>query len=380
MKKNMKTNLKNTTGWIMAFCLVSLMLAGCGSSSSYSAKEAGAPVPEYEDAYYGEEAAYAADMGDYYTDDVYEMEEAPEAGSAGSENAEILNESAQSSSRKLIKNVNLNVETEEFDKFMANIESKVTSLGGYVEMSEISGRSLYNTTSNRYASITARVPNDKLDAFVESVTSQSNITNKTMSTEDVTLQYADTQAHIDSLKTEQQRLNDLILKAEDLDTLLTLEARLTEVSYQIESYERQIRSLDNKVDYATIYIYVDEVTHYTPVEEEPLSAGQRISRGLSENLYQIGHGFQEFGIGFVIGLPYIILTLLIFGLIGLVIFLIVKAIVKAGKRNAEKNRMLQQQRIANAPAQRQTPVKPAQAKQQNTPAEEKPQNSEPDKK
>lgn len=331
----MKKNIGRIGEQILAFCGIALLLAGCGSSS-YATKEAAASY----DGAYAEEAYYdaePAEMGDYYTDDVYETE------GTTAENAEILNENAQSSSRKLIKNVNLNVETEEFDKFLANIESKVLSLGGYVEMSEVSGRSLYNTTSNRNASITARVPNDKLDVFVESVTAQSNITNKTLSTEDVTLEYADTQAHIESLKSEQQRLNDLITKAEDLDTLLTLEARLTEVSYQIESYERQIRSMDNKVDYATIYIYVDEVTHYTPVEEEPLTAGERISRGLSENLYQIGHGFQEFGIGFVIGLPYIILTLTIIGLIGLVIFLIVKAIIKAGRKNAEKNRQLMQQ-------------------------------------
>ena len=361
MKKNSKMQMKNVTVWIMAFCMASMLLAACGSSSSsYATKEAGAT---YNDAY-AEEAYYDAEvpeMGDFSTDDVYET---GDGGTA--QNAEILNENAQSSSRKLIKNVNLNVETEEFDKFLANIESKVVSLGGYVEMSEVSGRSLYNTSSNRYASITARVPNDKLDAFVESVTAQSNITNKTLSTEDVTLEYADTQAHIESLKSEQQRLNDLITKAEDLDTLLTLEARLTEVSYQIESYERQIRSMDNKVDYATIYLYVDEVTHYTPVEEEPLSAGERIRRGFSENVYQIGHGFQEFGIGFVIGLPYIILTLTIFGLIGLVIFLIVRAIVKAGKKNAQKNRQLQQQQMQHA-----QPVKPVTQKQPNDNPEKK---------
>ncbi|MCR5221560.1 MAG: DUF4349 domain-containing protein [Lachnospiraceae bacterium] len=342
MKKNVKM-----TRCIPAALAVVLLLAGCGSSSA----DSGSYKSAQEEAYYDEEPVAAAAEGDYmYTDDVYAAEEAYEEEAydeSAPQDAEIINENAQSSTRKLIKNVNLNVETEEFDKFLANIEQKVNSLGGYIEMSEISGRSLYNTSSNRHASITARVPNDKLDSFVSSVAEQSNITNKTLSTEDVTLEYADTQAHIESLKSEQKRLNDLITKAEDLDTLLTLEARLTEVSYQIESYERQIRSMDNKVDYSTIYIYADEVTHYTPVEEVKKSAGERIRTGFAENLYQIGNGFKEFGIGFVIGLPYVILVLTIIGLFALVIFLIVRAIVRAARRSAERNRAVMQQNMQN---------------------------------
>ncbi|MBR6451923.1 MAG: DUF4349 domain-containing protein [Lachnospiraceae bacterium] len=342
-----------TTKITVAAILTGLLLAGCGSSAAYE-KNMGSSRD-----YYDEPAMAMTEEAYYDTDDVYESEEmddySGETGTTEGENAEILNENSSDSSRKLIKNVNLEVETEEFDRFIANVEHKVNALGGYIENSTISGRSLYNTYDNRNASITARVPNDKLNDFVTAVTEQSNITSKSLSTEDVTLQYADTKAHIESLKSEQERLNDLIKQAEDLDTLLTLEARLTEVSYQIESYERQIRSMDNKVDYATIYLYVEEVTHYTPVQEEPLSAGERISRGLSENLYRIGHGFSEFGIGFVIALPFILLTLIIVGLIALVIVLIVKAII----RRVERSNARRQARMANAPAQgRAAPVSP----------------------
>ncbi len=345
----------NPVAIIIAATLTSALLAGCGSSSSAtkeSVRDSGGYYAD-EAVAYAEEAAPEA----YYTDDVYET--ADMAEESGSTEAEIVDEGAVATDRKLIKNVNLNVETEEFDKFLANIDAKVQTLGGYIETSEVSGRSLYNTSSNRYASITARIPNNKLDTFVTTITEQSNITSKSLSTEDVTLQYADTKAHIESLKTEQKRLNDLIEKAEDLDTILTLEARLTEVSYQVESYERQIRSMDNKVDYSTVYIYVDEVTHYTPVEQEPLSAGERIAQGLSENLYKIGHGLSEFGINFIIALPFIILTLVILGLIALVIILIVKGALKASSKNSAKR----QQQINAANAQGAKPVQPVQPAQ-----------------
>ncbi len=385
--------MKRTACWgkiVAGFAAVSLLLAGCGSAqASYdggykSAEDSTAMAAAgVEPGYYADEEAYY----EYDTDDVYEAE--AEEAAASTENAEILEENAQSSGRKLIKNVTLNVETEEFDKFLANIDRKVNALGGYVESSEVSGRSLYNTATNRYASITVRIPNDRMDDFVASVTEQSNITSKNISTDDVTLEYADTKAHIDSLKEEQKRLNDLIAMADDLDTLLKLEARLTEVSYQVESYERQIRSLDNKVDYATIMLYVNEVTHYTPVEQEPLSAGERISRGLSENLYKIGIGFREFGIGFVIALPYIILALLFVGLLALVIILIVKVCIKKAKKNEEKRRSMMQARQAaqqnrvqpkpQAPAKGPKPAPGAVKKEQaNGPEEQKPETDKPE--
>ena len=137
--------------------------------------------------------------------------------------------------------------------------------------------------------------------------------------------------------------------------------------------------MDNRVDYSTIYLYVEEVTHYTPVEDEPLSAGERISRGLSENLYRIGNGFKEFGIGFVIGLPFIILTLLIIGLIALVIWLIVRAIIKASKKSAEKNRARQMQHAQTAVQKPVTSVKPVSTKPVSTKPAEQTEDQKTDK-
>ena len=56
------------------------------------------------------------------------------------------------------------------------------------------------------------------------------------------------------LETEQQRLLELLETAESLDDILTIESRLTEVQYELDSKESQLRTYDNQIDYSTVYL------------------------------------------------------------------------------------------------------------------------------
>ena len=68
--------------------------------------------------------------------------------------------------RKLIKRVSLDVETNMFDELMNNLETKITSLGGYIESSNTwNGSSYYQSTAARNSNLTVRIPKDKLDSF-----------------------------------------------------------------------------------------------------------------------------------------------------------------------------------------------------------------------
>lgn len=149
--------------------------------------------------------------------------------------------------RKLIRNVTLSVETDAFDQMMKTLTDKVGELGGYVEQSDISGNSLnyQNELVPRYASLTVRVPIDRLDGFVSTVEANGNITNKSENTQDVTLQYSDLESRKKSLSVEQERIWALLEKADTLEAVIALEERLSEIRYQLESMESQLRLYDN---------------------------------------------------------------------------------------------------------------------------------------
>ena len=235
--------------------------------------------------------------------------------------------SAATTERKLIKNVDMNVETREYDKLLASVENKVTELGGYIEsLDAYNGSSYYNYRSTRNANMTIRIPKDRLDEFLNTVSDLGNVTSRSENVQDVTLTYVDLESHRDALQTEQERLLQLLEQAESIEDIITIEQRLSDVRYQLESMESQLRSYDNQVDYSTVYLYIDEVEVYTPVEEE--TAWERISAGFMDSLKSIGEGMKEAAIWFVIHIPYLV----IWAIVIVILVLILKKIKKRTKR------------------------------------------------
>ena len=91
--------------------------------------------------------------------------------------------------------------------------------------------------------------------------------------------------------------------------LLEIEARLTDVRYELENYASQLRLLDNQIDYATIYLYIDEVQEYTPVEEPGFF--QRIKNTFGHALEGLADGIVNITVFLVGNSPYI----LVFGIL-----------------------------------------------------------------
>lgn len=243
-----------------------------------------------------------------------------------------------STERKLIRTINLTAETTAFDTLLADIGQTVTALDGYTEQSDVSGNSLYDSYSrNRHAYLLVRIPADKVDSFISQVSDRANITNTYESTEDVTLQYSDLESRKKSLSIEQERLWELLEKADTMEAIIALEARLSEIRYELESFESQLRIYDNKVDYSTVSLNINEVPVLTPTT--PDSVITRIQKGFSRNLSDLSEGLVNFFVWFLSSLP----TLVLLAVIVLIIILILRKIKKRTKK-------LQQQKNNPAPA------------------------------
>lgn len=244
---------------------------------------------------------------------------------------------AVNSQEKIIRRASLDVETQDFDKLIQTIDTEINLLGGYVESSNISGR-YYYSDNLRYGNIVARIPKDKLEQFIGNVYDISNVVNKQESTENVTLQYVDTESHKKSLEIEQERLLALLEKVEKLEDILTLESRLSSVRYELESYERQLRLYDNLVEYSTVTLNIQEVERMTVTEVAKPSVWDRISNGFADTMYDIGEGVKNFFVWFVVNLPYLLIW----------VFIIVVSVLigrKCYKKSKAKN-MAQQKESA----------------------------------
>ena len=243
----------------------------------------------------------AMDNG-YYEETVTE-EAAPEEGLAtGVDDVEVKESSDALKNRKLIERVSITVQTKAYDNFIANVDKAVNEYNGYIEHSDIFNDTEYDRDRSAY--LTIRIPAENLDAFTSFVSEIGTVTNKSSSVEDITLQYVDTESHIKAIRTEEETLLRLLEEAKDLDDVLVLQARLTEIRYQLESYESQLRSYDNLVNYATIELNVHEVDREV-VTDDVESVWDEIGANLSTAVYNIGRFFRGLFIFIVSALPYL---------------------------------------------------------------------------
>lgn len=288
---------------ILSAAAMLAVFSGCGSKSSNNAGMMGLTADQAAPA----ASAETADFGYGYVDNndafmeeyEYDMESAPTVEEAG--NTQVVD-----TGRKLIKNVNMDVETRDFESLISLVEEKVRDMGGYIQDSSIFNGSSYGTyRSTRYASLTIRVPQEKLDGFIWDVEGISNVVQCNQSVEDVTLTYVDLESHKKALEVEQERLLQILEVAETVEDIITVESRLSQVRYELESMASRLRTYDNLVEYSTVYMYIDEVEELTPVVEE--TTGQRIVTGFMNSLKSIGRDIREFFVGLIIHLPYIVI-------------------------------------------------------------------------
>ena len=306
--------MKKMTAFLVTLCMLAALLAGCGGASkSTQAFDAAAAAPA--------EAANGA---------YYDMESAKseDGGLTGDTDSTVLPEG-----RKWIITVNMSAETEDLDALMEALNGKISGLGGYVEDQDSYNGSMYSSRRYRSASLTVRIPAQRVDEFTEEMSGIANVVSTNLSREDITLSYVATESRVKALQTEEARLLELMEQAETMADLLEIESRLTDVRYELENRASQLRLYDNQVDYATIYLSIDEVQEYTPVEEP--TVWERISGGFVSSIKGVGNGLLDLLVWVLAKSPYLVI---LGGVtVGVVVLIKKRKTRRAAKKAAKQN-------------------------------------------
>ncbi|MBR0081393.1 MAG: DUF4349 domain-containing protein [Clostridia bacterium] len=310
---------------ILLAAVIAVACVACSANASKASRDQG--------------GYYATKSESYYSDSWVEMEEAPAAaGMATSNSYSAVNTSAneqvpQEVGRKLIRDASMTIETKLFDEMIPELQAHIAVCGGYIESMTESGNS-YNSSSYRRAYFTARIPADRLDEFLGKVDGIGNVTSKSLSTRDVTSQYVDVESRLEVLRTEKESLERIMAAAETTVDMLEVQSRLYDVIEEIESYEATKRTYDALISYSTVNINVQEVIELTPPKEE--TRWEELSRRFATSLDNLGEGIVDFGIGFVVALPWLLVFGVVFGGIALAIILPIRAKVKKRRAAAAK--------------------------------------------
>ena len=298
-----------TTG----FLLVS-GLAACGAGASKSAyvseTMAAASGGMYNEAA-AEEAVADVDSAANMKMSSASLQESGDTGADSTGSDGQVDTSEIPDSRKLIRNVDLSFETTDFDTFVQDIQSKTTALGGYIESSDVSGNAY--TDRRRSAYFTLRIPKPQVDTFLSFAEGEANLTRKYENTQDITLQYYDTESRKKALQSEYDRLLELMAKAESVDAVIAIEQRLSDIRYQLDSFESDLRRYDNQVDYSTITVNVSETSVLTASEKSGFWS--RVQANLESNVEDLCDAAIGLLIWFLSSLPVLLALAILFFLI-----------------------------------------------------------------
>ncbi|MBC8060668.1 MAG: DUF4349 domain-containing protein [Clostridiaceae bacterium] len=303
----------------ISVCLIILSLSSC-SSKSDSRSNSALTKPSQSLAMDSATTKGNADFNMGTTTDVA----ASKSDTKNEATASVQTKVAKDAS-KIVKNYSLQLQTLKFDEAVTAISSKCNDIGGYVEVSNISGTNVSsdNTVANRTASLKLRIPKEQYVSFKAIFKGLGNILNQQETGENITQQYFDTDAHLTSLKIQEERLLDLLKKSGDLKSILEIEKELQTVRYTIESLTTSLKKMDNMVDYTTFSISINEVQEIKKVTVKPISLMDKISEGFKGSVKLLIDIFKNLLILIAYVLPFAVIILIAY-LVGRYIYKLIK--------------------------------------------------------
>lgn len=309
--------MKRLFAWILTMTLCAGMLTGCGSASTEAVAV---------------EDTQGMPAANQQTNDA----EVQESGLTDTKTMVL----EPQDDRKIIYNADLSLESKEFVQTRDALLEAAAKADAYMQQSSEGGSEEWGS---RWIDYTFRVPSQNYQDFLNSASESGNLLNKSESTEDVTANYVDVEARLDSLQKQESRLLELANQAESLEDLLAIEKQLTDVRYQIERYTGQKNVMDNQIAYSTVNVHLSEVQTLTPTSQK---FGTRIKTAFQGSWENFVEGCQDF----LIGLIYMLPGLVILAVIVVVFVLVLKKVQKKRPKKVANTAAVAQQTAKYGPA------------------------------
>ena len=234
-------------------------------------------------------------------------------------------------SEKIIYNVYANVSVDDVDASVTAITAKVKALGGY-----ISYANTYKSGGYTYANLELRVPAQKLSQLEDYTLTLGEVNERTMSTENITLNYYDVKGRLDNAMKQEEQLLKVLEKADTVEDILLVRAQLDSVQERIESFKGRIRVWDSLVDYSTVTYNIRPVPTLDTQDDGPRlikldETWRAMKRGFRDSAVMIANFFS-----YLLRFLFNLVTLVVLGIIAAVVAIIVKRSRKHKKEKTQE--------------------------------------------
>ncbi len=195
-------------------------------------------VASYEPQSVAKEAGIVAEYSEAY------------AGSDYDEELRIIGPATQPQERLIIRNADLTVVVDDTVESMAAIEQLVKGVEGWIVASNI-----WEYEGVKRGNISVRVPFDQLDSFLSDVRALVNeVTNESISGQDVTEEYVDLQAQLTNLEATADRVRSFLDEARTVEEALDVNRELGRLEGEIERITGRMRYLESSARQSLVSI------------------------------------------------------------------------------------------------------------------------------
>lgn len=202
---------------------------------------------------------------------------------------------------KLIKTADITFKTKDSEKARQSLYEITRQYSGYVESEDFSN----DYDDYKRYDIVLLIEADKFDTFFARFDSlQYKIIQRTIRVEDATLQYKDDSSMLVAKRKIEKKYLELLSIAKDVEDIIEIENKISEVQRDIEYTTSKIRYLEKQVAYSRINFTIkSENTYIESIQET--SYGQKLLTGMKTGW----NGFKSVIIALVTIWPLILIAL-----------------------------------------------------------------------
>lgn len=342
---------------IIATISLSILLCGCGGSSSASSKatyDAGAAYADY--GAYDDSEMYMANAvaEEAIYDEEYEVDTSLENGAT-------VTTVTFAEGKKIIYQSNVIMETMTYDETYSRLLELINKYEGYIEyenfenelrsyLQDNSGRGKLVISTNN---LTIRIPSKNYSSFMQEGLTLGNVLNRNQSIEDKTSEYNTNKSYVDILNDEAEYLDKQLTVLENelkeaqandkhydeiIENMKDIAERKAQVELELVPYKRTMDDIDERVEYSTINMELREVNEFTILEKEVVEEtfGSKLAetwRIAMEDLLDMLQGILLF---LIKAIPVIVFLAILGGVVYLIIFLVKKSRKKKGVKKTSK--------------------------------------------
>jgi hypothetical protein len=171
-------------------------------------------------------------------------------------NEELTKADSSYTDRKIIRNAELSLQTQDPISGQQKIESIAESLGGFVVDTDVKhSNSINQAPPDTTVTVSIRVPSMKFAQALDAIRAVGNkVLDEKETGQDITEEYIDLEARIRTQKALEAQFLEIMKRAIKVSDALEVQSQISEVRTEIERLEGRRRYLENKSALSTIKV------------------------------------------------------------------------------------------------------------------------------